>query len=98
MVVAAAIIIAFIISDGLLIILAGCRRKDTRMHSSVGRRSVGGTSSHIPLKVNTAGVILAASSLFSTPIVIGSVLQKQRLNTGVRYWTYMNSSMWFRPE
>lgn len=39
-----------------------------------GRKLVGGQSSHIPLKVNTAGVIpvIFAGSLFSMPIVIAS--------------------------
>ena len=39
-----------------------------------GRRMVGGQSSHIPLKVNTAGVIpvIFAGSLMSFPIVIAS--------------------------
>jgi preprotein translocase subunit SecY len=39
-----------------------------------GRKMVGGQSSHIPLKVNTAGVIpvIFASSLMSFPIVIAS--------------------------
>ena len=65
-----------------------------------GRRSVGGTSSHIPLKVNTAGVIpvIFASSLFSTPIVIGQFLQINNGSIIGEILTYMNSSMWFRPE
>lgn len=39
-----------------------------------GRKMVGGQSSHIPLKVNTAGVIpvIFASSLMSFPIVVSS--------------------------
>lgn len=39
-----------------------------------GRKLVGGQSSHIPLKVNTAGVIpvIFAGSLFSMPIVIAN--------------------------
>ena len=94
MVVAAAIIIAFILQDAE-------RRIPVQYSSKMqGRRSVGGTSSHIPLKVNTAGVIpvIFASSLFSTPIVIGQFLQINNGSIIGEILTYMNSSMWFRPE
>jgi len=60
MVVAAVIIIAFIVAMVVFtIILQDAERRIPVQYSSKtqGRRSVGGTSSHIPLKVNTAGVI-----------------------------------------
>ena len=43
----------------------------------VGRKLVGGQSSHIPLKVNTAGVIpvIFASSIMSFPVVIAQFFQ-----------------------
>ena len=68
MVVAAVIIIAFIVAMVVFtIILQDAERRIPVQYSSKtqGRRSVGGTSSHIPLKVNTAGVIpvIFASSI-----------------------------------
>ncbi len=47
-----------------------------------GRKMVGGQSTNIPLKVNTAGVIpvIFASSLMSFPNVIASLLGKNRRN------------------
>ncbi len=41
-----------------------------------GRRTVGGQSTNIPLKVNTAGVmpIIFASSLMQFPVIIASYL------------------------
>ena len=63
----------------------------------VGRKSYGGQSSHIPLKVNTAGVIpiIFAASLFQFPVLIANFA------TGGQSpeWThYFSSSYWFRPQ
>ena len=103
MVVAAAIIIAFIVAMVVFtIVLQDAERRIPVQYSSKtqGRRSVGGTSSNIPLKVNTAGVIpvIFASSIFSTPIVIGQFLQVNNGSIIGEILTYMNSSMWFKPE
>ena len=57
-----------------IIILSDGERRISVQYSkkTQGRKLVGGQSSHIPLKVNTAGVIpvIFAGSLFSMPIVI----------------------------
>ncbi|MFC2282312.1 MAG: preprotein translocase subunit SecY, partial [Lachnoanaerobaculum saburreum] len=103
MVVAAAIIIAFVIAMVVFtIILQDAERRIPVQYSSKtqGRRSVGGASSNIPLKVNTAGVIpvIFASSIFSTPIVIGQFLNINNGSIIGEILTYMNSSMWFKPE
>ncbi|HVB27838.1 MAG TPA: preprotein translocase subunit SecY [Mycobacteriales bacterium] len=44
----------------------------------IGRRMYGGTSTYIPMKVNTAGVIpvIFASSLLYLPSLVGSLVQK----------------------
>lgn len=59
-----------------VIILQNAERKIpvTYAKKVQGRKMVGGQTSHIPLKVNTAGVIpvIFASSLFSFPIVFAS--------------------------
>ena len=57
-----------------IIVLSDGERRISVQYSkkTQGRKLVGGQSSHIPLKVNTAGVIpvIFAGSLFSMPIVI----------------------------
>lgn len=77
-VIAAIIIVAVIVALVVLVVLL----QDAERRISVqyakkmqGRKMVGGQSSHIPLKVNTAGVIpvIFASSLMQTPIIVSSL-------------------------
>lgn len=65
-----------------------------------GRRMVGGRSSNIPLKVNTAGVIpvIFASSIMSLPVVIAQFFTIDYSSIGGRILQMLNSSTWFRPE
>ncbi|MDD7402988.1 MAG: preprotein translocase subunit SecY [Butyribacter sp.] len=72
---AAVIILAVIIGTMVFIVILsdGERRINVQYSKKTqGRKLVGGQSSHIPLKVNTAGVIpvIFAGSLFQMPIVI----------------------------
>ncbi len=72
---AALIILAVIIGTVVfIIILSDGERRISVQYSkkTQGRKLVGGQSSHIPLKINTAGVIpvIFAGSLFQMPIVI----------------------------
>ena len=78
-VIAAVIIIAVVVVLVVLVVLL----QDAQRRISVqyakkmqGRKMVGGQSSHIPLKVNTAGVIpvIFANSLMQTPIIIASLV------------------------
>ena len=76
---AAVIILAIILVVVVfVIILQDGQRKIAVQYSQriQGRRSVGGQSSFIPLKVNTAGVVpvIFASSLMQFPVVIASFL------------------------
>lgn len=76
-IVAAVIIVAVIVAMVVFIIILsdGERRIPVQYAKKMqGRKMVGGQSSHIPLKVNTAGVIpvIFAGSLLSFPIVISS--------------------------
>jgi preprotein translocase subunit SecY len=66
----------------------------------VGRRMVGGQSSHIPLKINTAGVIpvIFASSIMSFPVVIAQFFKPDYTTIGGKILMVLNSSYWFRPE
>jgi preprotein translocase subunit SecY len=75
---AAAIILAVIISMVVFIIFLqdGQRKIPVQYAKKVqGRKMVGGQSSHIPLKVNTAGVIpvIFAGSLLQFPIIIAGL-------------------------
>jgi preprotein translocase subunit SecY len=76
-IVAAVIILAIIIAMFVFIIFLqdGERRIPVQYAKKIqGRKVAGGQSSHIPLKVNTAGVIpvIFASSMMTLPIVIAS--------------------------
>ncbi len=102
-VIAAVIIIAIIVAMVVLVILLndGVRRIPVQYAKKMqGRKTFGGNSSHIPLKINTAGVIpiIFASSLMQTPIVIGQLLGYN--GTGV--WSHilrgMNSNNWFNRD
>ncbi|MGN0158228.1 MAG: preprotein translocase subunit SecY [Brotaphodocola sp.] len=66
----------------------------------VGRKLVGGQSSHIPLKVNTAGVIpvIFASSIMSFPVVIAQFFNPDYTTIGGKILMMLNSSSWFKPE
>lgn len=78
-VVAAIIIIAIIILMVVLVIVLndGVRKIPVQYAKKVqGRKLVGGNSSSIPLKINTAGVIpvIFASSIMQFPVIICSLL------------------------
>ena len=65
-----------------------------------GRRLVGGQSSNIPLKVNTAGVIpvIFASSIMSMPVVVGSFLGVDSTSTAGRILSILSSNNWCDPS
>ncbi len=64
-----------------------------------GRKMVGGNSSNIPLKVNTAGVmpVIFASSIMSFPVVIAQFFNVDYNSIGGTILMMLNSSYWFRP-
>ena len=65
-----------------------------------GRRMVGGQSSVIPLKINTAGVIpvIFASSIMSFPVVISQFFQVNYQSVGGKILMFLTSSYWCRPD
>ena len=65
-----------------------------------GRKFVGGQSSNIPLKVNTAGVIpvIFASSLMSIPSVVSQFFNVDYSTFGGRVLLALSSSNWCRPS
>jgi preprotein translocase subunit SecY len=101
-VVAAAVIIGIIVGMVVLVIILndGVRKIPVQYAKKVqGRRMVGGQTSSIPLKVNTAGVIpiIFASSLMQLPIIISSFFY-----SGSGVWSQilkgLNSSYWCNPS
>ena len=95
-----AIIVALVV---FVIILQDGERRIAVQYSqkTVGRRSYGGQSTHIPLRVNTAGVIpiIFSSSLMQFPIVIASFLGKDN-GKGIvgEILRGMNQGNWCNPE
>lgn len=66
----------------------------------VGRRSVGSQGSHIPLKVNTSGVIpvIFASSLMSFPVIIAQFFNVDYSTIGGKILMMLSSSNWCVPS
>ena len=101
----AAIIIAAIILIlvVMVVILQDGERRIAVQYSQKmqGRRTYGGQSTHIPMKINTAGVIpiIFASSLMQFPIVIASFLGKGNgSGIGSEILRGMNQSNWCNPQ
>ncbi len=85
----ALLIAAIIIVVTLLVcMLQGAERKIPVQYAKKvqGRKQVGGQSSNIPLKVNTAGVIpvIFASSLMAIPSIITSLFGVQAKGVGAK--------------
>ena len=95
-----AIIVALVV---FVVILQDGERRIAVQYSQkvVGRKTYGGQSSNIPLKVNTAGVIpiIFASSLMQFPIVIASFMGKGNgTGIGSEILRGMNQGNWCNPE
>ncbi len=101
---AAIIIFAILLAVTVfVVILQGGERRIAVQYSQKvqGRRTYGGQSTHIPLKVNTSGVIpvIFASSLMQFPIVIASFLGKGSGDgIGSQILRAMNSNNWCNPD
>ena len=99
-VIIAAIIVALVV---FVVILQSAERRIPVQYSNKiqGRRQVGGNSSVIPMRVNTAGVIpvIFAQSLLQTPIMLVQLFASDKVS-GV--WTKilnaMNQSHWFNTD
>ncbi len=96
---AAVIILAIVLGMIVFIVLlnSGTRNIPVQYAQKVqGRRNVGGQSSKIPLKVNTAGVIpvIFASSIMQFPIIICSFFGVQATGFWGEVLKVLNSSNW----
>jgi len=92
-----AVILAVVV---FVVLLQGGERRIAVQYSQKiqGRKSLGGQSTHIPMKVNTAGVIpiIFASSLMQFPQVIAQLIGRGQ---GTGFWSHvlqgMDQNTWF---
>ena len=101
-VLAVVIIFAVIIAMVVLVIVLndGVRRIPVQYANKVqGRKMVGGQTSNIPLKVNTAGVIpvIFAQSLVQLPGIISAFTGYNGTGVWSEILRYMNSNYWCNP-
>ena len=95
----AAIVVVLVV---FVLILNGAERRIPVQYSKkmVGRKMMGGHSTHIPLKVNTAGVIpvIFASSIMSFPSIIAQFAGKTASGIGAQILNGLSSSNWCNPN
>ena len=95
-----AIIVGMVI---FVIILQGGQRKIPVQYSKKmqGRKQVGGQQTHIPLKVNTSGVIpvIFAQSLMQTPVILASLFGAGNgTGIGSQILKGLSQQNWCNPE
>ena len=97
-----AMVILALVAVIFVVILTNAERRIPVQYSKKmqGRRMIGGQSSHIPLKVNTAGVIpvIFASSIMSMPVMIAQFFNVDYSTFGGKILMALSSANWFRPE
>lgn len=101
--VAAIIILAIILAMIVMVIILndGVRKIPVQYAKKVqGRKMVGGQTSSIPLKINTAGVIpiIFASSLMQLPIIVSSFLKYNGGGVWGQILRGLNSGNWCKPS
>jgi preprotein translocase subunit SecY len=103
-IVAGLIIVAIMVAMVLFVVLlqGGERRIPVQYSKKIqGRKQVGGQQTHIPLKVNTSGVIpvIFAQSLMQTPVIIASIAGKGNgTGIGSKILRGLSQSNWCDPE
>ena len=103
-VIAAVVILVIIIGMVVFVVLLqGAERRIPVQYSKKmqGRKQVGGQQTHIPLKVNTSGVIpvIFAQSLMQTPVILASLFGWGK---GTGFWSQvlkgLSQNNWCDPE
>ena len=102
MILNSAIIIVVVLGLAILVILNDAIRKIPVQYAKKiqGNKMMGGNSTHIPVRVNTAGVIpvIFAASLLQFPIIISNMAGYK----GTGWWSealkYINSQYWFNTS
>lgn len=102
-VLAAVIILAIIVGMVVLVIILndGVRKIPVQYAKKVqGRKMVGGQTTHMPLKVNTAGVIpiIFAQSIMQMPLMICTFIGYQGTGVWGHIMKGLNSSSWCKPS
>ncbi len=100
---AALIIVAVMVGMIMIVIVlnGGVRKIPVQYAKKVqGRKMVGGQTSNIPLKINTAGVIpiIFASSLLQFPTVIVQLTGYNGAGIGAEILKGLNSNNWCNPK
>ncbi len=101
--IAGAIIVAVVvITVVLVVLLQDAERKIPVQYAQKvqGRRLIGGSSSHIPLKVNTSGVIpiIFASSILSVPAIVTNLFSVEVTGVWSKVMMVLNQNYWFNPS
>ncbi len=99
---AAVVILAIILAMVVFVILLqGAERRIPVQYSKKmqGRKQVGGQQTHIPLKVNTSGVIpvIFAQSLMQTPVILCSLFGWGKKGVGKEILTGLTQDNWCNP-
>lgn len=102
-VVSALVIIAIILAMIIIVVVlnGGVRKIPVQYAKKIqGNKMVGGQSTILPLKVNTAGVIpiIFASSLMQFPIVISTLVGYQGTGVWRQILNGLNQENWCKPE
>ncbi len=101
---ALAVVIIFGVIIGMVVLVvmlnAGVRKIPVQYANKVqGRKMVGGTTSNIPLRVNTSGVlpIIFAQSIMQFPLIICSFVGYQGTGVWAHILKGLNSNYWCSP-
>lgn len=102
-VVSALVIIAIILAMIIIVVVlnGGVRKIPVQYAKKIqGNKMVGGQSTFLPLKVNTAGVIpiIFASSLMQFPIVISTLVGYQGTGVWRQILNGLNQENWCKPD
>lgn len=102
-VVAVVIIAAIIVGMVALVVLlnGGVRKIPVQYAKKVqGRKMVGGQTTNIPLKINTAGVIpiIFAQSIMQFPVIISTLVGYQGTGAWAQILRFLNSGNWCKPS
>ena len=102
-VVAVVIIAAIIVGMVALVVMlnGGVRKIPVQYAKKVqGRKMVGGQTTNIPLKINTAGVIpiIFAQSIMQFPVIISTLVGYQGNGVWAKILRFLNSGNWCKPS
>ena len=102
-IVAAVVILAIVIGMVVFVVLLqGAERRIPVQYSKKmqGRKQVGGQQTHIPLKVNTSGVIpvIFAQSLMQTPVILCSLFGWGQKGWGSHVLKALSQDNWCDPK